>query len=248
LKLTKRQDLVGLITSFLWPRPDRVVHKVELDPNEMDAFVIIFGQRKGVLKAVKEMFDLSTFVSERKSPDSFGLPKNYAVFAEMGEILPAIIDSVTVQFARKFEGSLEYIHISDQFSGAKQQEEMTKLPETKPTLIISYLLQPGDDGAADSMALNFTFHLIERIRRYRLSREGKQKADKKRQNVEESFIRSTHQQRQEQAMARREEKTRERKQRVLDEEDPEKQKRLEKLEQKREAKLKAPKMKQLKIK
>lgn len=70
----------------------------------MDAFVIIFGQRKCVLKAVKEMFDLSTFVSERKSPDSFGLPKNYAVFAEMGEILPAIIDSVTVQFARKFEG------------------------------------------------------------------------------------------------------------------------------------------------
>jgi len=49
-------------------------------------------------------------------------------------------------------------------------------------------------------------------------------------------------------MARREERTRERKQRVLDEEDPEKQKRLEKLEQKREAKLKAPKIKQLKIK
>jgi len=35
---------------------------------------------------------------------------------------------------------------------------------------------------------------------------------------------------------------------VLDEEDPEKQKRLEKLEQKREAKLKSPKIKQLKIK
>jgi len=60
----------------------------------------------------------------------------------------------------------------------RNYREMTKLPETKPTLIISYLLQTGDDGAADNMALNFTFHLIERIRRYRLSREGKQKADK----------------------------------------------------------------------
>lgn len=48
--------------------------------------------------------------------------------------------------------------------------------------------------------------------------------------------------------ARREEKTRDRKQRLMMETDPEKQRRLEKLEQKREAKQKQPKMKQFKIK
>lgn len=105
--------------------------------------------------------------------------------------------------------------------------------------------------------------MIERIRRYRLSKEGKNKADKKRQSVKENFLKTTHFQRQEAAQvfilnlnlflvyffkARREEKTRERKQRVLEEEDPEKQRRLEKLEQKREQKLRQPKMKQIKIK
>lgn len=52
-------------------------------------------------------------------------------------------------------------------------------------------------------------------------------ADKKRQSVQEAFLKTTHQARQEAAQARREEKTRERKQRLLEEEDPEKQRRLE---------------------
>ncbi|KAF7636903.1 hypothetical protein Mgra_00003643 [Meloidogyne graminicola] len=66
----------------------------------------------------------------------------------------------------------------------------------------------------------------------------------------------THQQRQEAAMInldfleniRREEKTRERKQKVMEEEDPGRQRRLEKLEQKRDAKAKQPRIKQFKIK
>lgn len=47
--------------------------------------------------------------------------------------------------------------------------------------------------------MTFTFFLVERIRRYRLSREGKTKADKKRQAVEEAFLKTTHLQRQEAA-------------------------------------------------
>lgn len=47
---------------------------------------------------------------------------------------------------------------------------------------------------------------------------------------------------------RREEKTRERKQRLMDEEDPEKQRRLERIEQKRDAKYKQPRIKAFKIK
>lgn len=45
--------------------------------------------------------------------------------------------------------------------------------------------------------------------------------------MQEAFLKTTHQARQEAAQARREEKTRERKQRLLEEEDPEKQRRLE---------------------
>jgi hypothetical protein len=57
--------------------------------------------------------------------------------------------------------------------------------------------------------------------------QGKTKAEKKRQAVADAFLKTTHQHRQEAAQARREEKTRERKQRLMEEEDPEKQRRLE---------------------
>ena len=90
--------------------------------------------------------------------------------------------------------------------------------------------------------------MLDKVRYYRLSKEGKIRADKKRQNVQENFLKLTHLQRQEAAQTRREEKTRERKQRVMEEENPERQKRLEKMEQKRDAKNKQPKIKQFKIK
>lgn len=77
---------------------------------------------------------------------------------------------------------------------------------------------------------------------------GKFKADKNRQKVEEAFLKSTHQARAEAAAARREEKKRQEKERIMAEEDPEKQRRWEIKEEKRQAKKRAPRMKQLKVK
>lgn len=57
--------------------------------------------------------------------------------------------------------------------------------------------------------------------------KGKQKADKNRARVEENFLKLTHVQRQEAAQTRREEKKRAEKERIMNEEDPEKQRRLE---------------------
>ena len=57
--------------------------------------------------------------------------------------------------------------------------------------------------------------------------KGKQKADKNRAQVEENFLKLTHVQRQEAAQSRREEKKRAEKERIMNEEDPEKQRRLE---------------------
>lgn len=57
--------------------------------------------------------------------------------------------------------------------------------------------------------------------------KGKQRADKNRARVEENFLKLTHVQRQEAAQSRREEKKRAEKERIMNEEDPEKQRRLE---------------------
>lgn len=60
-----------------------------------------------------------------------------------------------------------------------------------------------------------------------LPKQGKLKADKNRARVEENFLKMTHTQRQEAAQIRREEKKRAEKERIMNEEDPEKQRRLE---------------------
>jgi hypothetical protein len=250
IKLVKRQDLMNWAINIVRPKADRVVHKVDLDKGEMDSFVLIFGNRKSVYRAAKELADLGTYVTERKNSDKFALPQNFVVFAEIAETIPSFIDANTLQFIKKYEKYIEYIHISDQYSGPRPQEEnYSRLPETSPTIFFSFFLV-GDEEAENvyKALLNFSFLIIERVRRYRLTREGKAKADKKRQAVEEMFLKTTHLQRQEAAQARREEKTRERKQRVMEEEDPDKQRRLEKIEQKRDAKLRQPRMKQFKIK
>lgn len=57
--------------------------------------------------------------------------------------------------------------------------------------------------------------------------QGKMKADRNRARVEENFLKQTHAQRQEAAQTRREEKKRAEKERIMSEEDPERQRRLE---------------------
>ncbi|KAJ8935640.1 hypothetical protein NQ318_010548 [Aromia moschata] len=76
----------------------------------------------------------------------------------------------------------------------------------------------------------------------------KQKLKKNRQRVEEAFLKSTHQARAEAAAAKREERRRQEKEKIMAEEDPDRQRRWELKEEKRQAKKRAPKMKQLKVK
>lgn len=61
LKLLKRQDLVSVISQMIRPKYDRVLVRVELDNNEMDSYVFAIGQRKSLIKLVKEMTDLVRF-------------------------------------------------------------------------------------------------------------------------------------------------------------------------------------------
>lgn len=79
-------------------------------------------------------------------------------------------------------------------------ENLTKLPETAPTLIFNFnFIESEQSAEMEQVLLQFVFHTLDRIRRYKLSREGKQKADKNRRSFEESFLKNTHQQRQEAA-------------------------------------------------
>ncbi|KRY42121.1 Coiled-coil domain-containing protein 47 [Trichinella spiralis] len=255
LKLIKRQDLLSLIFYIIRPKFDVIEIKIILNPEEMDPFVFALGTKRSAIKNSKEIMDLNLYCSEKKNVEKLGLPSSYILHSEIGEVTTGLIDSKIVSALCKYKDVVDYIHISDQFVGIKpiEMENMTKPPETAKVVMICLNI-PGqlrateEDVSSLQPLMIFIFHVLEKVRRFRLTREGKQKADKNRQYVEESFLKTTHAQRQEAAQQRREERARERKERLMAEEDPERQRKLEKQELKRELKKKQPRVKQIKIK
>ncbi|KRY79713.1 Coiled-coil domain-containing protein 47 [Trichinella pseudospiralis] len=255
LKLIKRQDLLSLILYIIRPKFDIIEIKIILNPEEMDPFVFALGTKRSAIKNAKEIMDLNLYCSEKKNVEKLGLPSSYVLHSEIGEVATGLLDSKMVSALCKYKDVVDYIHISDQFVGIKpiEMENMAKPPETAKVVMICLNI-PGqlrateEDVCTLQPLMIFIFHVLEKVRRFRLTREGKQKADKNRQYVEESFLKTTHAQRQEAAQQRREERARERKERLMAEEDPERQRKLEKQELKRELKKKQPRVKQIKIK
>ncbi|VDO92504.1 unnamed protein product [Soboliphyme baturini] len=212
LRLLKRQDAISMIMQLFRPKYDTVQIKTVLSGDEMDTFVFALGEKRTMAKLSNEMSDLSLYCSERKNGEKFGLPPNFTVFSELPEVSFSLIDSRISMLIAKYHDCVDYVHVSDHKAIASEQS----ISDLKPLLLL-------------------VFYVVEKVRRFRLTRD-------------ESFLKTTHAQRQEAAQIRREERARERKEKLLAEEDPERQRKLEKLELKREMKKKQPRMKQLKIK
>ncbi|MBN3296463.1 CCD47 protein, partial [Amia calva] len=202
----------------------------------------------------------SEFCNDKpKSGAKYGLPEYLAILSEMGEVTEGVMDNKMVHFLTNHADKIESIHFSDQFSGPKLMQEEgqpLKLPETKKTLLFTFNVPGmGNTSPKDMESLlplmNMVIYSIDKVKKFRLNREGKQKADKNRARVEENFLKLTHAQRQEAAQTRREEKKRAEKERIMNEEDPDRQRRLEEAAQRREQKKmekKQMKMKQIKVK
>jgi len=223
------------------------------------------------------MTDLSQFCAEKKNADKKGLTGNYQILSEIGEVSSVIIDSRVAEFIDKFPDVLEYIHISDQYTGMKaqsgdQQTSSTTSPNTgtaaqqqdalntsersvRRVLIVALNLVPQNGRSlqvtSESLGndyLRLVLHLIDRVNSFRLtSKESKSKAIKNRQRIEEQFLKSVNLQRQEQAQLRREEKRRVEKEKVMQSDDADLQRKWEEKEHKREMKRRQPKMKQMKV-
>ncbi|GJQ79973.1 hypothetical protein Trydic_g9450 [Trypoxylus dichotomus] len=255
LKLIKRQDLVAVIAGMMRPTLDQVHIKVMMNRDDMDTFVFCVASKKTAVHLAKDMADISVYCPEKKAGEKYNVPSSFNVMSEIAESTSAMLDSKVTAVLNKYTDLVDYIHFSDQYSGAKQPEDSTalKLPDTQKVLLFGFNMPVKGMPLNEAMEqlkplLIMVFYCIEKVKRYRLSKEGKNKADKNRQRVEEVFLKSTHAARAEAAAARREEKRRQEKEKVMAEDDPEKQRRWEEKEQKRQAKKRAPKMKQLKVK
>lgn len=253
LHLVKRQDLLCLLSRMVRPTPDQMVVKVTMSPTCMDNFVMCVANKKTGMKLMKGLADLSTYCPEKKKPEKYGLPANFTVMSEMGEVANAMLDAKVLSIIKKYEDCIDYIHMSDQYSGPRIQEDAqpTKLPEVKKVLLFGFNV-PGHVNSEKMEELKPLLQLVlyctEKVRRFKLSKEAKLKSDKNRLKVEEEFLKTTHAQRQEAAQQKREERRRVEKERMMNEEDPERQRKWEEREHRRELKRRTPKMKQLKVK
>ncbi|KAF0292420.1 Coiled-coil domain-containing protein 47 [Amphibalanus amphitrite] len=255
LKFLKRQDLVSVISTMMKAASDQVEIRVTMNAEEMDTFVFCLANKKSAARLAKEMTDISTYCPERKSAERFGLPAHFSVLSEIHEAAAAVLDARVVAVVNKYPELVEYIHVSDQYSGPKQQlddQAPVELPKVKPTLAFCFnlpgrgRLQPADVETVRPL-MQLVLYMVDRMKRCKLGREGRLKAEKNRLRVQEIFLKQTHQSRAEKAQAKREEKRRLEKERILEEEDPEKQRRLEEKNEKREAKRRAQ-MRQMKVK
>lgn len=252
LKFIKRQDLVNTIARAFKPASDQIVVTVDMEPNAMDKFVLCVAQKKICAKLHRDMYDLSQFCLEKKSPEKFELPSTYQLLSEIGEATAAVLDKRVCHILTKYEGFVEYIHFSDMFSGPKSQEETTpqKMPNSKPVLIFCFNV-PGRGRTSTSdmegmkPLMQMIFHCIDKVSRMQLSKDARQKAERNRQKAEEAFLKAAHAQRQEAAQARREEKRRAEKEKIMNEDDPDKTRKWEERESKRDMKRKQPKMKRM---
>merc|ERR1739842_203963 len=106
----------------------------------------------------------------------------------------------------------------------------------------------GDSAEAMKPLMLLVLYFTDKIKRFRLSREAKNKAEKNRSKVSEAFWKSIHAAKAEKAQEERERKRRELKERIKEIDDPDKQRKMEAREDRRDRKKAAPKMKQLKVK
>jgi len=255
LKLLKRQDLVGVISNVMKPAYDQVHIRVDLSPEDMDSFIFCISSKKSASRLSKEMNDLATYCPEKRAADKYDIPGTYFIMSEVAEVASAMMDAKLVSMFRKFPEAIDTIHFSDQYTGPKPADDQQplELPQGKNVLIFVFNIlakdRPLEEAIEDTKPLMMlVFYCLDKVKRYKLSREAKNKADKNRSKVAENHWRSIHAAKAEKAAEERERKRREMKERIKEIEDPEKQRKMEERENRREKKKMAPKMKQLKVK
>ena len=296
LRLLKRQDLVSVIANAIksGTQKDQVKIQVNMNSEDMDSFVFCLANKKTAARLSKEMADITTFCPERRSaiPDKHGISantaSNYSIMSEIPEVTVAMLDSKLSAVLSKYPDVIDSIHFSDQYTGLKPtdtEQAPTELPTGKKVLIFTFNLDtttkgilPEETAEAIKPMMMLVFYFIEKIKRFHLSREGKNKAEKNRSKVSEAFWKSIHAAKAEKAQVsifvdclkiqmdivrvtrypntlfiftkqeERERKRRELKERIKEIDDPDKQRKMEAREDRRDRKKAAPKMKQLKVK
>lgn len=250
INLLKRQDLFSMALNLIKPSKDTLILRFLLTQDGYENFVFCLAHKSYAPKLARDMVDINTYCPKRKPISQCGVQLDRLfVMSELGDVTPFILDQTTASFLKKYEQSINYFHITDQYSTVRNSEEMLpaqKLAKSKRMATFSFNLSHDSTERADFIL--FSLNLLDRLRRFKLARDSKQKSEKNRQKITDIIQKTAFSQRQEAAQAKKEELRRLEKERMIHEDDPEKLKSWEKKEAKRELKKNKMRVKQLKVK
>lgn len=122
LRLIKRQDLVAVLAQLVRPQNDKIHIHMDISKDETDNFVLVVASKRAAMHLVRDTADISLYCPEKRPAEKFGLPSGFCVMSEIAEAASAILDTKVQHVFSKFAPHINYIHISDQFSGRKPQE------------------------------------------------------------------------------------------------------------------------------
>lgn len=142
IRLWKRHDLLSVLTKLFKPVNDQVIFKLTLSQDSMDSYVFCVCNKKSASRLIKESNDLAVFCPERKSVEKFGINSSkFVIMNEIGEVSSFVFDSKITPLINKHEDVIDYIHISDQYSGPKASDldpQPLKLPEVKKIIHVAF--------------------------------------------------------------------------------------------------------------
>lgn len=249
INLLKRQDLFNMALNVLKPATDNLILRFLLNQDGYENFVFCLAHKTQAPKLARDLVDINTFCPKRKPLSQYGIDsERLFVMSELSDVTSFIFDQKTIAFIKKHEQSIKFIHITDQYSTVKSEDVLPaqKLANSKRMATFSFNFPFTALDRAEFIL--FSLSLLDRLRRFRLARDSKQKSEKNRQKINDIIQKTAFSQRQEAAQTKKEELRRLEKERIYNEDDPEKQRRWEKKEAKRELKKNKMRVKQLKVK
>lgn len=249
INLLKRQDLFSMALNLIRPTTDSLILRFLLNQDGYENFVFCIAHKSQAPKLAKELVDINTFCPKRKPISQHGVDsERLFVMSELTDVASFILDQTTTSFLAANEKLVRFIHITDQYSTMKAEDVSPALKLANPKRMATFSFKIPQKTQDSVELIQFALNLLDRLRRFKLAKDSKQKSDKNRQKIAEILQKTAFSQRQERAQLKKEELRRLEKERMLNEDDPEKQRRWEQKEAKREMKKNKMRVKQLKVK
>jgi len=222
LRLNKRQDAMSAIYStYIQPTSDRMILRFSMEKMEPLCFVL------GKSSAVKDVFenypDAATFCADKiRSADKLGL-SNMSYVAETVDSL-SVFDKKMCNLFASAKDSLISLHVSDSFVGPRVPDGEDTEPISK---VCIFVFDMKDVQQNATQFLKIAVYFVDQLAKFNLGKEAYEKHKRRRAKQAEAQDRIRHQERQEEIARKKEETRREEYKKMFDEQDPDKQKKLE---------------------